>query len=721
MLKKGKKVLLLILAFALALAMFAGCSGGWTGAQVTYDEANGGKGGAVSSNGGFVVQKGEGDNAWFYFINGVQDSSADNTYGDVVKGSLMRISAGNMKSGSYENAETVVPELFVAGDYTAGVYIYGDSVYYATPNTIRNLDGEVESGYLNFRSANLDGSAMTDYYVQVSSNTTEYRFVEEDGVVYLLYLDSTNTEIHSYNTQTGVNTVLAKGYTSAEFDDSDPENPVVYYTMPVATPGEYRVASGAKPEDYNQLYRVTASATTGPLADIEQSEAFIAAYTDDTADENDEDRTMEYVNLGTLVLDGIGKARGVQSALVSPFNLDFTTVDALKTINGFSYSILRYANGQVILSIADGDETQVYALEDSTVAEASEWDSIAANPEFDRASGELSAIARTTTNITSSTFFYKDADGAQYYIYVDSSDNAIYRIKVGGNAAANYVEEPTVLARNQSGATILFAEPLDGTQPAFLYFSKAGTNGNNLYRIQYNAASDDYNPSDAAYENADFRPTQYLAIDYNSSWYKPESVGGYLFFASAESYSENYVFAMADPATNEELETINEQYETVNDLFTEMDTDFGDAANLARYYYYGGDLSPVRDEEGDHFEQYQAEDFEVLDAFIACAAPGEEGYNTHGFDFSVMKSASGDAEAVYNTRNAFYKLLGKVSDDDAETIEDNLISNLVLSEAEEETSDAWTWQWAAIFVPVGVVLIAGAVVAVVLVRRKKRK
>ena len=86
-----------------------------------------------------------------------------------------------------------------------------------------------------------------------------------------------------------------------------------------------------------------------------------------------------------------------------------------------------------------------------------------------------------------------------------------------------------------------------------------------------------------------------------------------------------------------------------------------------------------------------------------------------------MKSASGDAEAVYNTRNAFYKLLGKVSDDDAETIEDNLIANLVLSEAEDETSDAWTWQWAAIFVPVGVVVIAGVVVAVVLVRRKKRK
>ena len=473
-------------------------------------------------------------------------------------------------------------------------------------------------------------------------------------------------------------------------------------------------------ESYNQLYRVTASATTGPLADIEQSEAFIAAYTDDTADENDEDRTMEYVNLGTLVLDGIGKSRGVQSAFVSPFNLDFTTVDALKTINGFTYSILRYANGQVILSIADGDETQAYALEDSTVAEASEWDSIAANPEFDGASGELSAIARTTTNIASSTFFYKDADGAQYYIYVDESGN-ICRVKVGATAAEGYVEEFTTLAYAQSGAAVVFAEPIVGSEKAFLYYSMSGTNGNSLYRIQYNGAADDYNPLGTAYENADFRPTQYLAIDYNSSWYKPESVGGYLFFASAEDYSENYVFAMADPATNEELETINEQYETVNDLFTEMDTDFGDAANLARYYYYGGDVTAVEDEEGEYYAQYQAEDFEVLNAFINCLGPDSENGNSHGFDFSVMKSASGDAEAVYNTRNAFYKLLGKVSDDDAETIEDNLIANLVLSEAEDETSDAWTWQWAAIFVPVGVVVIAGVVVAVVLVRRKKRK
>ena len=429
---------------------------------------------------------------------------------------------------------------------------------------------------------------------------------------------------------------------------------------------------------------------------------------------------MEYINLGTLVLDGIGKSRGVQPAFVTPFNKDFTSVDALKSMNGFTYSILRYANGQVILSIADGDETHAYALEDTGDIAADNWDSIAANPVFDgQDSGELSPIARSTTNIAASTFFYKDAAGNQYYIYVDSNGN-IWRVQVGDSASAGYVADETILAYAQSGATIVSADPVDGDAPAFLYYSMTGTNGNSLYRIQYNGTKDSYNPASDEYnDNANFRPTQYLAIDYNNSWYSPEVLGGHLFFASAEDYSENYVYVMDNPATNDALETLNEQYQAVNDMFTEMDTDFGDAANLARYYYYGGDVSDesvIMDENGEHFSQYQAEDIEVLKAFINCADTASTEYNSHGFDFSDLKGEDGKAL----TRDDFYKRLGQVSEDDAETIQDNLISNLVLSEAEEETGDAWTWQWAAIFVPVGVIVIAGAVVAVIFLRRKKK-
>lgn len=90
---------------------------------------------------GVVVKKDE----WYYFINGAEDYSADNTYGNAVKGSLMRISETDLAAGNYGETDIVVPQLIVAQDYTSGIYIYGDYVYYATPNTTRNMEGTIES------------------------------------------------------------------------------------------------------------------------------------------------------------------------------------------------------------------------------------------------------------------------------------------------------------------------------------------------------------------------------------------------------------------------------------------------------------------------------------------------------------------------------------------------------------------------------------------------
>ena len=59
--------------------------------------------------------------------------------------------------------------------------------------------------------------------------------------------------------------------------------------------------------------------------------------------------------------------------------------------------------------------------------------------------------------------------------------------------------------------------------------------------------------------------------------------------------------------------------------------------------------------------------------------------------------------------------------DDADSIADTMEGALLLSEEEENTSDGWTWQWAAIFVPVGVVVVAGVVVTIILVKKKRRK
>ena len=83
--KTGKKFLLLVAVLALAVSMFAGCAGSYTFQPLQgYESA-----GEVTSNGGSVVQKGD----WIYFINGVESNTSSNTYGNVVKGALMRISS----------------------------------------------------------------------------------------------------------------------------------------------------------------------------------------------------------------------------------------------------------------------------------------------------------------------------------------------------------------------------------------------------------------------------------------------------------------------------------------------------------------------------------------------------------------------------------------------------------------------------------------------------
>ena len=209
--KKGTKILSLAAALALGVSTltFTGCGkkGGYKGeetlAQYQAAMANGDE---VSSNGGFVVEKGD----YVYFINGVENTTANNGYGAPVKGSLMRISKTDLADGKYDQAKIVVPSLFTAQDFNAGVYIYGDYVYYATPTTDKNVSGQTGNSFIDFKRAKLDGTQapMGGYYFRLSASTV-YRFVQVAGVdrnndneddVFCLYEDG--TALKSYNTAT---------------------------------------------------------------------------------------------------------------------------------------------------------------------------------------------------------------------------------------------------------------------------------------------------------------------------------------------------------------------------------------------------------------------------------------------------------------------------------------------------------------------------------------
>lgn len=157
--------------------------------------------GNVISAEGFVAET---DN-YVYYVNGVGDSTSDNEFGKAVKGSLMAVNKTTM-----ENPEIVVPKLFVAKDYKAGLFILGNYVYYGTPCTDKDSKGNVANSKMTFAKTKLDGSETEELFT-IESLSDEYRILKgEDGKVHIVYYDSENKQLVDYNASSKAKTVIAK-------------------------------------------------------------------------------------------------------------------------------------------------------------------------------------------------------------------------------------------------------------------------------------------------------------------------------------------------------------------------------------------------------------------------------------------------------------------------------------------------------------------------------
>lgn len=697
--KTGKKFLLILAALVLVLAVFAGCGSTYTFQPLDgYEETSGA---AVESNGGFVAKKGD----WIYFINGVESNTSSNTYGSVTKGSLVRISESALADGDYASAEVVIPEIVYDANYSAGIFIEGDYVYYATPNNTRNMQAEIENTWLNFKSARLDGSdVLSGNYAQLEIGNHAYRYVVENGTVYLLYADTVNSEIHSVNTKTMEDVTLVKGYASYAFDSEDIANPTVYYTMAVAKKNTYTGGSATN-ESYQQLFRVSAATETA-AHDYDLSDG----YTDPELSPGDDEYQMEYVNLGTLVLDGIGRGSDI-----TPFNLDRTDTNVPKNYNGFTYAIERFSNGDLYFTITNNDDststTIAYVCRLSgegyaSAVSAGTWNTIQSNllrAEYSVSGGAVTLVSGSTDKATESALYYVD-NGTQYFIYIDSDTNNIYRTQASVSGGS-FTETDVLLASAQEGAALLFLD----ADTHFLYYSRTGTNGNALWRLRYDGDVLDYTDIGTAVpENADdYKATQYMGVDYNSSWFAPEVIGGRIFFANADTYADNYVYVIDACATNAALIERNDKYEAVQDLFTEVEEKFSAAANVMRYYYYGGDVSIVTDDSSEYRDEYEDEDIELINAFV-------DGTDRRGYGFAAVKES--------NKQNFYVNCVSLVTEDDQSDIEDSLKTAYISGyTADTSESGGWTWQWAALFVPIGVVVIGGGIAVWLIVRRRRRR
>jgi len=258
MIKKVIKSILLVLVMTALLVSAVACGEDNGSTAVTLKTP-----GTVISNGGAVIET----QNYYYFVNGAADSSADNEYGTPIKGSIMVVNKADMKT-----QEIVVPKIVSSSDYNAGIYLYGEYLYYGTTTTKKGTDGQVATNVLEFQKAKIDGSGVSEI-LTVDGLGTEFRFIENDGVVYLVYKTATTVDgenvnrLVSLNTATGAETVIVEGYENFTFITNEGINKgskvAVLYTKTVEKYPD--VDGNDETETYNELYAYKVGESTSKL------------------------------------------------------------------------------------------------------------------------------------------------------------------------------------------------------------------------------------------------------------------------------------------------------------------------------------------------------------------------------------------------------------------------------------------------------------------------
>lgn len=712
-----------ILAFASAAAMASGalslaaCGNNFTPPAGIPE-------GDVNSNGGFVVSVDD----YYYFINGIETYSSDNTYGKPVKGALMRAKKEN---GVWGAAETVIPSLMVTGSYDGGLFIYGDRVYYATPTNVKGIDGEVQNTYLDFASAKLDGRNRKEY-VRVSSNATDYRFVEEGGAVYLVYYNSSETALHSYNTATDTDTVLAEGLTSAPvFHKTEKGNATIYYTMTVTDR-----ADSDNPKSYadvyNQIYTVNASATEDPYEGTWDEEYL-----------KEHGGKAPYVNLGSLVLDGRGA-----NQKKTKFNHSDTT-PAVPV--GYTYTLRSYENGGIYFTRSQKKDEggALYFLKEEAT-KAADWDSIGGNSGTDLELVANAILASSdTAKATDSALYYIDTQGKHHYLYVDG--DSIVRADADGKGG---IGKDIRIAYNASGATLVSLDPVEGEDEfGYVYYTLSTDSNLSINRAVFDNKAHDINQryyanlEDATFPYKDsYAATRILDLVHATGWYDFELIGSDLFFADASATvygsSLNYVscVSLADAGgalmDNAGLKAFNAKYNEItgydttskvdgllSDISEEQEEDI--LSNAVKYYFYTGERTILDENVKEYADAVEAgKDKNAENPYTEeILAAFESFVNAEALTYNGNTYTLKDGEKLYNTRSYFVTKLGKMNETDERSYENYWRTSVLSKYTAPETEKAQGLAgWKIALIVIACVLAAGGAAAgIALAVLKKKK
>lgn len=703
---------------AVTLAVAPACSVNWSG--VSGDKETAASLENVSSNGGFLVETGD----YVYFINGKANNTDNNKFGTVLKGSVQRLKKSDLENDkrNYSSTETVVPSVIYSGSYNAGIYIYGEYIYYTTPTTEKNTDGEVLNSNLDFKRTKLDGTDTTKTYIwQSSDNAVDYRFVEVGDTVYILYALSENlygssvTNIHSVNCNTGENVILAYNVTDYAFDTVDRENPYVYYTM--AVPQFF----GGSNYGYNQIYRVRADVKESPRT-----------YDFSEVEEYDAEKDPVYINMGDFVFDGIGKVNAETQNRITQLNFAHYSGKTYDLVNDdYTYDLKWYKDGTLYYERkSTGGSSSLFTLTNADLDKDSDgkvdatWDAVEEN--------------RKQT-----VFLSKDFDTE--YIFTEIGGKT-YALNLSSSGITRSVVEDGKLGKSvlidgsATSATSLGVREENGVLN--LYYSVTGGSGYTVNRIAVDGEESKYRELESNPEpDLTYKSVKVLDLDACSGWYLPEFVGNNLFFASETEGVSSYNYIMVCDLTgkngimtNNEIDEFNDKYDDITEKIEDYDSEtnpdgskaYDGLSNALKYAFYTGDAEYIDtlvqayvDIQGKDIEYiYSKESVKIFKDFVA--ADG---------DWASYKENTRkiNGETVYaNSHDYYYSVVGRMTEDDAEGLTEHFKTEYM----KEYPVDDSTW-WDGLstgarvgfiigMVACGLLVIGGVTFLIVFIVRRKK-
>lgn len=412
MLKKLGKLFLFALVFTMALT---GCSTGFVAPK-----DNPSADAPVYNNGTLVVQKGD----YLYYVNGKGNNTADNTYNTPIKGSIMRSKLSDNGTGvalapssnDLLNADisadtvTIVPKIFYSSNTKAGLYIYGDRIYYVSPSVEKDKKGNVLTSSSDVFSCKLDGTDIKSI-AYVASNSFDYRFWQaEDGTVYFAYV--ADSKVSAVNCSNGKRVTLVEEYTNTPVLGS---NGSVYFTQSVQKDEE----DESQLEMFNAFYSIAmnAASTDAKAEVLDKNGKTLTTYYNSARSESDTEFDNKYDKVKELKVnpmayyDGyviFGRnddgRTGTTYSFTYAYNIETKDV---RYITKLTLSNIVYVKEALIASYAGTQTILVKVPYGSSI-----FDSVTADAEFE----ELFNSSVTVLKVTDEKIYYLNSSNRIAYI-----------------------------------------------------------------------------------------------------------------------------------------------------------------------------------------------------------------------------------------------------------------------------------------------------------------